>query len=382
MKDDRASLTRRAFIKSSTALAASACACPFVASLLSPSDGSAFPRDIDFKREAKWYEKTAEGFRCLLCPNGCVRSEGQRSKCHAREPRGDKLYTLVYGLPCVIMLDLVAKCPIYHVDMPEKVFSIATAGCNLGCDYCQNWQFSQRGPEDTKNFRLTPEQVVAKALEKKCPGIAFFYTEPTVYFEYMWDIAGLAKEKGLKTIMVTAGHINEAPLRELAPRIDLFTVGLKGFNSDYYRQTIHGEIKPVLKTLYTLKKLDKWFEVVNLILPGLNDAPKDMRRMSKWIKKWLGADTPLHFTRFRPQYKLRQLPLTPVKTLERAREIALEEELNFVYIGNLPGHEGNHTYCPSCKTTLVSRLGFEVVEKKIENGRCVSCGHQLPGMWQ
>ena len=172
-------------------------------------------QDISFEKEAMWYKRVPEGVKCLLCPNACVRRDGQRSRCRVREPRGGKLYSLVYGIPCVIMLDPIAKCPLYHVDMPQKVFSIATAGCNLACDYCQNWQFSQKGPEDTKNFQLSPESVVQKAVEKNCPAIAFFYTEPTIYYEYMWDIATLAKERGLKTVMFTAGYINPKHLRKM-----------------------------------------------------------------------------------------------------------------------------------------------------------------------
>jgi len=338
------------------------------------------PADLSFRHEARWYERLDDGrVRCLLCPNACVRDTGERSRCRAREPKGGKLYSLVYGLPCVIMLDHVAKCPLYHVELPGKVFSIATAGCNLGCDYCQNWQFSQSGPDETKNFRLTPQQVVDKAVEKGCPGIAFFYTEPTVYYEYMWDIAGLARKRGLKTIVVTAGYFNDGPLRELAGRVDMFTVGLKGFDDGFYRRTIHGELAPVLKTLTTLHEVGVWFEVVNLILPGLNDSPDGLRAMCSWLVRNLGPDRPLHFTRFRPQYKLRQLPLTPVKTLEAARSMALEAGLRYVYIGNLPGHEGNHTYCPKCGTTLISRLGFEVVERKLRDGACPDCGQRLPG---
>jgi pyruvate formate lyase activating enzyme len=252
----------------------------------------------------------------------------------------------------------------------------------LGCDYCQNWQFSQVGPEETRNFPLNPEAVVAKALDRGCSAMAYFYTEPTVYFEYMWDIAGAAKKAGLLNIMVTAGYINEEPLRELCTRIDAFTVGLKGFDEKFYRDTIHGSLAPVLRSIETIAASGRWFEVVTLIVPGRNSSPELIEAQALWMKEKLGAAVPLHFTRFRPQYKMRRLPLTPVRILEKAREVARAAGLEHVYIGNLPGHAGNHSYCTGCGATVVSRLGFEIVESSLERGRCKDCGCVLPGLWR
>jgi len=332
--------------------------------------------------EAQHYEVLPDGkIRCKLCPNSCIRGEGERSKCRVREPKGGKYYSFVYGNPCVLATDPIEKCPLFHFRTPGPAFSIATAGCNLQCQYCQNWQFSQKGPEETKNFSLTPKEVVEKAKEYKTTAISFFYTEPTIYFEYMKDIALLAKKAKLPCIMVTAGYINEAPLKELFPLIDAFVVGLKGFTEDYYNKIIGGSLEPVKKTLVRIKAAGKHFEVVTLLVPTLNDDMKAINELVTWFAGALGPDVPLHFTRFNPQYRLKGLPPSPVSVLEEARKLAMAAGLKFVYTGNVPGHEGNHTYCPKCKKILIERLGFKVLKDYMVNGACPSCGEKIPGVW-
>ncbi len=334
-------------------------------------------------REAQHYEILPDGrVHCLLCPNGCVRKEGERSKCRVRESRGGKYYSLVYGLPCVIALDPVEKCPLFHFHVPGNAFSIATAGCNLGCQYCQNWQFSQKTVEETRNLTLSPEQVIEKAKEYKAEAVSFFYTEPTIYFEFMKDIAELAKKAGLPTIMVTAGYINPDPLRELFGLIDAFAVGLKGWTEDYYRNVIDGSLKPVLTTLETIAKSGKHLEVVTLVVPTLNDKPEDLKSLAGWVAKNLGPDVPLHFTRFNPQFKLKGLPPTPVGILEEARSGAMAAGIRFCYTGNIPAHEGNHTYCPKCRKLIIERLGIQVLSNLLKGGCCPFCATPIPGRWK
>jgi pyruvate formate lyase activating enzyme len=289
----------------------------------------------------------------------------------------------VYGQACVIALDEVEKCPLNHFQVENKVFSIATAGCNLSCQYCQNWEFSQAGPDEVgKVYKLSPRQVVLKAQEHKANAIAYFYTEPTVYYEYMLDIAKLAHEKGLKNIMVTAGYINAEPLQELLPYLDAITIGLKSWNEDFYRRYIGGELVHVKETIKILSGQDKvWWEVVNLIVTSLNDNMQDIAQMSKWLCETAGPYRPLHFTRFRPQYQLKRLPMTPVATLTEARQVAMAQGLKFVYVGNMPGHEGSHTYCPQCGKMIIERLAFKVLEKKISDGQCSYCGCKIGGVW-
>jgi pyruvate formate lyase activating enzyme len=332
--------------------------------------------------EAKFYTNLdQETTQCLLCPNGCIRKNNQRGKCNARENKSGKYYSLVYNSPCVIHLDKIEKLPIYHYLPGANVFSIATAGCNLTCKYCQNWQFSQRSPYETTNYSISPKEVIYKAKESGCNIIAFFYTEPVVYYEYMFDIAVLAKKAGMKNIMVTAGYINEKPMEEILPFIDAVTFGLKGFDEKYYTDFIGGRLEPVLNTLKLLERKKVWYEIVNLIVPTANDNMDTIKKMVGWIKKELSNERPLHFTRFVPEFQLKSLPFTPQQTLEKARNIALDEGLSYVYTGNMPGHEGNNTYCFSCKKLLVQRIGVRLIKNNMLGSRCPYCGKLQTGFW-
>lgn len=332
--------------------------------------------------EARFYEKLPEGkVRCLLCPNFCVRGNGETGQCRVRENVNGTYVTRVYGNPCVIAIDPAEKCPLFHYQLPTPTFSIATAGCNLFCHYCQNWQFSQKGPAETQNYSLSPAQVIEKALEYKSGAISFFYTEPTIYIEYLIDIAIRAREASLPCIMVTGGYINPEPLKELLPLIDAYVVGLKGFNNDYFREHIGGSLEPVLEALKLIHSSGKHLEIVTLLVPTLNDQPEAIKSEIEWIRKNLGLSVPLHFTRFNPQYKLKGLPPTPVSTLDRARKEALKAGMQYVYTGNIPGHEGNHTYCPKCNKIAVERLSFKVLKNNHKNGVCDNCGFQLHGKW-
>ena len=312
----------------------------------------------------------------------CEVEEGERGYCEVRENIGGRYYSLVYGNPCAIHVDPIEKKPFYHVLPKSRSFSIATAGCNFDCKFCQNWEISQARPDDTHNYHATPEQVVQYASRYQCESIASTYVEPTVFTEYMIDIGVLAKKQGLLKVMHSNGYINATPLKELGIYLDAACIDLKGFTGTYYRDITEGSLQPVLETLKRLKGLGIHTEIVNLVVPGKNDDMKQVAAMCKWIKNELGPDVPLHFSRFYPLYKLKSLPPTPVATLEKARTTALQEGLHFVYIGNVPGHSGEHTNCPRCNAQLIRRMGYRVQVLRLKQGSCGSCGQPIPGIWE
>ena len=262
-----------------------------------------------------------------------------------------------------------------------KALSIATAGCNLRCKFCQNWQISQSRPEETSNKKFTHQQVVQKAILTDSKSIAYTYSDPIIFYEYMLETAKLARTRGIKNIMVTAGYINPEPLKELCNYIDASNIDLKGFNPEYLRTVCAQELPPLLEAIKISKANGVWVELTNLIVPTLNDDMGWIRKMCLWIKQELGSDTPLHFSRFWPMHKLKNLPPTPVETMELARNVALDTGLNYVYIGNVPGHEGNHTFCPGCKKALIKRRGYLIMENNLSGSRCKYCNHQIPGIW-
>ena len=356
--------------------------------VLSKDRTQAITQATPLAKEAKphparfWERLENNKVQCHLCPNECILSVGERGRCRVRENQGGRLVTLVYGLPCAIHVDPIEKKPLFHVLPASRAFSIATAGCNLRCKFCQNWQIAQNPPEMTVNFDLPPKKIVQMAKEKNCPVIAFTYTEPTVFYEYMYDVAVEAKLAGIKTVMHSAGFINPEPLRQLCPYLDAANIDLKGFTDEYYRKMSQGRLDVVLRTLKILKEEGVHLEITNLIVPTKNDDPKTIRKMCRWIKENLGEDTPIHFSRFWPMYRLQNLPPTPIKTLEQARTIALSEGLQYVYIGNVPGHEAENTYCPKCHRLLIRRIGYHILENNIRDGRCKFCGYKIPGIWK
>lgn len=319
--------------------------------------------------------------QCALCPNMCVPAEGENGVCRARGLRDGKYVSLVYGLPCVLAVDPVEKMPLFHYHVHSPALSISTAGCNLVCQYCQNWQFSQKTPSETTNFPMTPEDVVIRALDFQVQTVGFFYTEPIIYVEFMKDIAREARRRNLKTIMVTAGYISEEPLKDLLELIDIFVVGYKGFTEEFYGEVISGKLEPVLKTMKAIKASGKHMEVVSLLIPGKNDSEEELKTAVKWFSENLGADVPWHFSRFVPDFLLKNLPPTPNTIMEKARKTALDAGIKYVYTGNNPGQEGNHSYCPGCGKKVVERLGFKVLRSLLKSGRCPDCNYQLPGVW-
>ncbi|UCC66321.1 MAG: AmmeMemoRadiSam system radical SAM enzyme [Deltaproteobacteria bacterium] len=320
--------------------------------------------------------------RCLLCPRQCEISSGGRGHCEVRENRGGKLHSLVYGNPCAVHIDPIEKKPFFHVLPATPSFSIATTGCNFDCKFCQNWEISQEVPEKTLNFKLPPAEVVQIANEYKCPTIASTYVEPTIFFEYMYDVSVLAKGRGILSVCHSNGYINPKPLNDLCQYLGAACIDLKGFTEDFYQELTEGDLHPVLQTLKTLRRKRIHLELVNLVIPTKNDDMQVVRQMCLWIKRELGPDVPIHFSRFYPMYKLRNLPPTPVESLEKAREVALTVGLEYVYIGNVAGHEGENTYCPHCKKVLIARRGYFILTNNVIKGKCKFCGKDIPGIWQ
>ncbi|CAB1071953.1 COG1180: Radical SAM, Pyruvate-formate lyase-activating enzyme like [Olavius algarvensis Delta 1 endosymbiont] len=320
--------------------------------------------------------------RCELCPHGCEVELGERGRCEVRENIDGQCYSLVYANPCAVHIDPIEKKPFYHVLPASRAFSLATAGCNFDCKFCQNWEISQARPDDTYNYRLAPDQVISSALQYKSQVIASTYVEPVIFIEYMLEIGRLAKSQPLLKVMHSNGFINEKPLEDLCDVLDAACIDLKGFTGDYYQSMTEGSLDPVLNTLKVLKSRGLHTEIVNLMVPGKNDDLTQVRAMCQWIYQELGPDIPLHFVRFYPLYKLKSIPPTPVSTLEKAREAANDEGLHYVYIGNVPEHPGGHTYCPHCRKMLIRRIGYRVKVLGLNDGKCQNCGRAISGIWR
>ncbi len=322
--------------------------------------------------------------RCDLCPRQCVIPEGGAGDCRIRVNLEGRLRATTYGRPSAMHIDPVEKKPLFHFLPATSAFSIATAGCNLHCLNCQNWPLSQRdGTEMDRLFHAEPADVVAAAREEGCRSIAYTYSDPVVFYEYTYDTAELARQADLRNLMITAGYINREPLRRLCRVMDATNTDLKAFDDAFYRKVTTARLKPVLDALVTFREEGVWVEVTNLVIPTLNDDLAMIRRMARWIRDELGEGTPLHFSRFYPRYRMRNLPPTPAETLVRARKEALDAGLQFVYIGNVMGNPGENTYCPRDGTLLISRAGFRVTENHLTaDGRCPKCNQKIPGVWQ
>jgi len=333
-------------------------------------------------QKALYYEKlAAQKVHCLLCPRGCVVTKGNRGFCRVRENRNGEYYTLVHSNPCSVHIDPIEKKPLFHFRPGTTALSLATAGCNFTCKNCQNWDISQASSDETINFDAPPEEIVDLAKQYKTPTIAYTYTEPSVFYEYMLEIAQLARRRGVLNIYKSNGYINQKPLLELASYLDAANIDLKGYSEDFYKEITSGTLEPVLKTLKTLKKQGVWLEVTNLIIPTKNDAESMIKELCNWIKGELGKETPLHFSRFYPQYKLQNIPPTPVETLKKATAIAHQTGLEYVYVGNVPNITEENTYCPKCGKMIIERKGYEVKAINLKNGKCKFCRKEIPGRW-
>jgi len=319
--------------------------------------------------------------QCTLCPRQCIVPRGKRGFCRVRENREGKCYSLVYGNPCVIHLDPIEKEPFFHVLPGTPALTLSTAGCNFQCKFCENWEISQAFPEDVYSHEIPPERVVKKARQMGARSITYTYAEPTIFYEYMFDTAHLAKKAGFLNIIHSNGFINRDPLNRLCEVLHAAHIDLKGFSEAYYHELSNGELAPVLDTMKTLKQKGVHLEITNLMIPTKNDDMSGIKKMCLWLKKELGGDTPVHFSRFYPLYKLKRLPPTPISMLEKAREIALSSGLEYVYIGKVPGHEGWNTFCPKCKKRVIRRTGYMIREMHLKDGKCEYCGKPIPGIW-
>ncbi len=333
-------------------------------------------------KEASYYKKLDNNkVQCELCPRNCIIKPGSYGFCNVRKNIDGKLYSMVYASPCAMHIDPIEKKPLYHFMPGENTLSIGTVGCNLECKNCQNWEISRAKPDDFFVDEISPKQVIENAVDNECKIISYTYNEPTVFYEYMIDCAKLAKKKGLKNTIVSNGFINPIPLKELCKYIDGANIDLKSFDNKFYKEITNSWIGPVLASLKILKENDVWLEITNLIIPKLNDDLSKIKEMCIWIKENLGEDVPLHFTAFYPCYKLIDYPPTKPDILIKARGIALETGLKYVYVGNISSNNGNNTYCPKCKKIFIERYGFNITKKNIKNSKC-SCGEKINGVFQ
>lgn len=342
------------------------------------------PETVKLK-EAEYYESLPDGrVKCTLCPYFHIINKDDVCACHTRINKNGKLYTLAYNNPCVLKINHeIEKEPFYHIRPGDKTVTIAFGGCSFRCLYCASWTFSQERPDRLKTKDFPKEKALDTAQQKECKTILFSCAEPTVWPEYIKEATAYVADKGIKSVICTNGFVNNTPLKDLCKNVEGFAVTLKAFDDKVY-QKICGEgqkLATVLKSLETIKSEKRWLEIVNIIVPSYTDDMKVIKEMCGWIKKNLGDDVPLHFNRFFPRYKLSNLPPTPMKTIEEARNIGLDMGLKYVYLSNVPDHDCNTTYCPKCKKPVIKRYGFKILENLLNDGKC-TCGYQLAGIWK
>ncbi len=333
-------------------------------------------------QEAMLYQKLQnKKVECKLCAHFCQISNGRRGTCRVRENREGILHSLVYGKVISSAIDPIEKKPLYHFYPGSKAFSVATVGCNFRCLNCQNSSISQL-PKEKREIgggMLSPQSIVSEAKRSNCEIIAYTYTEPTVFFEYAHDTSKLAQKEGMRNVFVTNGYISQEALTKINPYLDAANVDLKSLRKNFYEKVCGAELEPVLKTLKLMKKLRIWLEITTLVIPTLNDSPGELREIAAFILA-LGEETPWHLSRFYPTYRLTKLPPTPLDTVHRAREIGLKAGLRYVYVGNVPGDEGENTYCYHCSKLLIRRYGYQIKELNLEKDRCKYCGVKIDGI--
>lgn len=378
--------TRRDLLKCSLACGAAAALCTGKTAFAEDTAGTgalAGPKLKGLARhEARFWDKLPENkVKCRLCPRECEVADVERGSCGVRENQGGQYQTLIYGALCSANIDPIEKKPLFHYRPGTPAFSVAAAGCNIECKFCQNWQISQFRPEQVESVLVPPDKLLAAAAARSCPTLAFTYSEPVVACEYILDTAALARQSKLGSVIISNGYIQEKPLRELARHLTAVKIDFKAFSEKFYADICGGGLKPVLATLETLHDIGIWFELVILIIPTLNDSPDEIKAMSQWVVQHLGPDVPMHFTRFHPTYRLTNLPATPVPALDRCRKIALDAGVHYVYAGNVPMHPGENTYCHKCQNELIRRVGFQIAANTIKDGKCPKCSTTIPGVW-
>jgi len=333
---------------------------------------------------ANWW-KTAENGKlvCTLCPRYCTIGNDQAGFCYIRKNIDGKLYSLGYGRPTGFAIDPIEKKPLNHFLPGTEILSFGTAGCNLGCTFCQNWSISKANLDTINSLKATPEDVVALAKKYNVPSIAFTYNDPVIFGEYVIDISKLAREEGIKSVMVTAGYIDKEARKEVYKYIDAANVDLKAFTETFYRKLTFSHLDPVLDTLIWLKnETNVWIEITTLLIPGENDSEDEIKQIIEWIIKNLGNEVPLHFTAFHPDFKLADRHATPPDTLRKARNIALEMGLEYCYVGNVHDQKGQNTYCPQCKSILVERDWHSIITYSLKKNLCPICGKKIAGMFK
>jgi pyruvate formate lyase activating enzyme len=378
-------LDRRAFLQAAALPCLAACSGALVGlPIASPlfATPPASESDSQFIREAKFYEKLPyKKTKCKLCPRECVIDDQERGYCGVRENRGGTYFTLVHSRVVTAHIDPIEKKPFFHFMPGAVAFSLATAGCNVNCKMCQNWDISQVRPEQLRSTYVPPEKITALARQNSCPVIAYTYSEPVVFLEYVLDCAAAGRAAGVRSAVVSGGYIQADPLKKLCAQVDAIKIDLKAYSEKFYKEVVNGELKPVLEALLTIHKAGVWNEIVYLVVPTLNDGDAEFQGLARWVKSELGPDVPLHFSRFHPEYLLKNLPPTPIETLERAKAIADAEGLHYVYIGNVPGHPAESTYCPHCRKKVVDRTGYTIAGIYIHHGKCQFCHTVIPGVW-
>lgn len=332
---------------------------------------------------AKWWHTLENGkILCTLCPRYCEIGEGQPGFCYIRQNLGGKLYSLGYGKPTGFAIDPVEKKPLFHFYPGTNILSFGTAGCNLGCKFCQNWSISKAKLDETQSISALPEEVVILAKKYSVPSIAFTYNDPTIFGEYVIDIAEIARSEGIKTVMVTAGYIDKDARKEIYKNIDAANVDLKGFTERFYFKLTSSHLSNVLDTLIWLKnETDIWFEITTLLIPDENDSLDEIKLECEWILENLGDSVPLHFTAFHPDFRMTDKYPTPESTLTAAREIAIKSGIKYCYTGNVHNAKGQATYCHNCNTTLIKRDWHTVLSNKIVEGKCYKCGANIEGVF-
>ncbi|MCI1964425.1 MAG: AmmeMemoRadiSam system radical SAM enzyme [Ancrocorticia sp.] len=337
---------------------------------------------------ARWWERCADGrVRCVLCPRFCTLRDGQRGFCFVRANSGGELRLTTYGRSSGFAIDPVEKKPLNHFLPGSRVLSFGTAGCNLGCKFCQNWEISKSREWDSLAAEALPEEIASAAASSACASVAFTYNDPVIFAEYAIDTARACRAKGIHPIAVTAGYIEPGPAREFFASMDAANIDLKGFTEEFYRKVTGGRLSTVLTTLQIAQDSGCWVEITTLLIPGLNDSDEEIAAMAEWIVSHLGPDVPHHFSAFHPDFRMMDRPPTPPETLKRAREIAMRSGEHFVYTGNISDPRGQSTYCPRCGAVAVKRNWYvtEVVGVNARadgTGTCTHCGTKLPGVWR
>jgi len=335
--------------------------------------------------KGKWWHKLSDGrIQCDLCPRDCKLHEGQRGLCFVRKMEGGEMHLTTYGRSSGFCVDPVEKKPLNHFYPGSSILSFGTAGCNLACKFCQNWDISKSKEMDRLQDEASPETIAAAAVKLGCKSVAFTYNDPVIFAEYAMDIADACHDKGVQAVAVTAGYMHDAPRREFYAKMDAANVDLKGFTDDFYWKICGGHLQPVLDTLvYLVKETKVWTEITTLLIPGKNDSDEELKAMSKWIRSNLGPDVPLHFSAFHPDWKMTDVAATPASTLTRAREIAQLAGLNYVYTGNVHDETGGSTYCPSCEKVLIVRDWYSINGYHLsDEGACKFCGTHIAGRFQ